>query len=154
MVDKLIECDPGVSAVGTKSFPRSDVLFMDHFPGMPIVPGVLQIEMIAQLGGKCITMALPSKLPVLGSVKSSRFYRPVLPGDLCVIKASVLKIAGQFAQIDGSIEVDGQKCCSASILFGFVERSLAAMPERDLLVEEWKSRSTGGDRKDESAVPL
>jgi 3-hydroxyacyl-[acyl-carrier-protein] dehydratase len=154
MVDKLIECEPGVHAIGTKSFPRSDILFMDHFPGMPLVPGVLQIEMIAQLGGKCISLAEPTKLPVLGNVKNARFLRPIAPGDICVIKATVTKISGQFSQIEGSIEVEGQKCCTASILFGHMDRSKVTHFETDRIVDDLNSRTARGEQKNESAVPL
>ena len=57
LVDRLVECVPGKSAIGIKSFSRSELFFMDHFPGFPIVPGVLQIEMMATTGAR------PSKLP-------------------------------------------------------------------------------------------
>jgi 3-hydroxyacyl-[acyl-carrier-protein] dehydratase len=140
LLDKIIECEPGVRAVGTKTFPRSDIFFMDHFPGMPIVPGVLQIEMIAQLAGKCISIAQPEKLPVLGNVKNARFYRSIQPGELCTVRIEVNKIASQFAMGEGVIEVNGEKCCSASILYGYVERTRLSSAEFDGVVAEWRSR--------------
>jgi 3-hydroxyacyl-[acyl-carrier-protein] dehydratase len=123
LIDKILECEPGVSAVGVKTFPRSDEIFMDHFPGFPIVPGVLQIEMIAQMIGRCAAIATPGILAVLGNIKGAKFYRNVTPGDRCVIKVRINKITKSYILAEGEIEVDGQKCSSASILFGVLDRS-------------------------------
>lgn len=140
LIDKILECEPGKTAVGQKTFPRSDLIFMDHFPGFPIVPGVLQIEMIAQMAGKCIAMSVPGVLPVLGTVKAAKFYRNVHPGDLCVIKARVLKVAKNYALGEGDIEVDGQKVSSATILFGMVDRSRLNSNEFDSVTQEFLQR--------------
>lgn len=148
LIDKILECEPGESAMGTKCFSRSETFFMDHFPGMPIVPGVLQIEMMAQMAGKCIGLKVPEKLPVLGSVKNARFYRSIEPGDVCVIKAKIQKIAAQFALADAVVEVDGKKCSSATILFAYVPRSRLSSESFDGVVQEWKARQL---RKAESA---
>lgn len=140
LIDRIIECQPGVSAVGIKTFPRSDMFFMDHFPGMPIVPGVLQIEMIAQMAGKCAAMANPGILPVLGAVKSAKFYKNINPGDLCVIKARVTKIAKTYVLGEGDIEVDGQKVSSASILFGVVDRAKLNSNSFDAVTQDFLAR--------------
>ena len=122
LVDKILECSPGVSAKGTKTFPRSDLFFMDHFPEFPIVPGVLQIEMMAQLAGKCISMKHPEILPVLGSVKQAKFYANVGPGDLCVIDAKISKIAKAYSLAEIEVKVDGARVSAAILLFGHVPR--------------------------------
>jgi 3-hydroxyacyl-[acyl-carrier-protein] dehydratase len=122
LVDKILECSPGVSATGTKTFPRSDLFFMDHFPEFPIVPGVLQIEMMAQLAGKCISLKHPGILPVLGSVKQAKFYANVGPGDLCIITAKISKIAKAYSVADMEVKVDGVRVSAATILFGHVSR--------------------------------
>ena len=140
LIDRILECEPGVSAVGVKTFPRSDLIFMDHFPGFPIVPGVLQIEMIAQMAGKCAAMARPGILPVLGAVKSSKFYRNVAPGDRCIIKAKVEKIAQNYILGSGEIEVDGQKVSAASILFGIVDRGKTSSNDFDAVTQDWLNR--------------
>lgn len=147
LIDKILECEPGVSAVGVKTFPRSDLFFMDHFPGMPIVPGVLQIEMIAQMGGKCIAIQNPNVLPVLGSVKGAKFYRNVNPGDRCIINVKVIKIAKSYALAEGEIEVDGQKVSSASILFGMVDRKNLSSNEFDVVSQDWIKRQKGEESK-------
>lgn len=140
LIDRIIDCEPGVKAVGQKTFPRSDMFFMDHFPGMPIVPGVLQIEMMAQVGGKCISISRRDILPVLGTVKSAKFYRNVNPGDRCVIHATVTKIAKSYSTAEAYIEVDGVKVSSASILFGHVERARLNSNDFDAVILDWQKR--------------
>ncbi|MFN7904879.1 MAG: 3-hydroxyacyl-ACP dehydratase FabZ family protein [Pseudobdellovibrionaceae bacterium] len=137
LIDKIVECEPGVSATGLKTFPRSDLIFMDHFPGYPIVPGVLQIEMMAQMGGKCIALLHRNVLPVLGNVKSAKFYQNVHPGDQCVIKTKILKIAKSYAMAEGEIEVQGKKVSAATILFGMMDRSHLNSNDFDVVSQDW-----------------
>lgn len=147
LIDRILECEPGVAAVARKSFPRSDLFFMDHFPGMPIVPGVLQIEMMAQVGGKCISMSRKDILPVLGTVKAAKFYRNVNPGDICIVKAKVTKIANGYSTAEGEIEVDGQKVSSATILFGHVDRSKLKSESFDEVTADWLKRQAEAKAK-------
>ncbi len=120
LIDRLVEVDPGKTAVAVKCFTRSEAFFEQHFPGMPIVPGVLQVEMIAQTAGKCIRALHPEYLTVLGQVKGAKFYRNIEPGDQCFIKIEVEKIRPQYALAKGHIEVNGQKVSSAEIMYGVV----------------------------------
>lgn len=146
LIDKILECEPGVSAVAVKTFPRSDLIFMDHFPGFPIVPGVLQIEMIAQTAGKCAALAMPGVLPVLGTVKSAKFYANVHPGDRCVIKGRVVKMSKSYVLGEGEIEVDGKRVCSAEILYGLVDRGKLASNDFDAVTAEWMQRTQQGEK--------
>ncbi len=136
-LDRIISCEPGISAVGIKCFSRSELFFMDHFPGFPIVPGVLQIEMMAQMAGKCIAIKNPLILPVLGSVKNSKFYRNINPGDQCKIYAQITKIAKQYGTAECYIEVDGLKVSSAEILFAFLPRTHLQSENFDGVTQEW-----------------
>jgi 3-hydroxyacyl-[acyl-carrier-protein] dehydratase len=140
LIDRILECEPGVCAVGAKTFLRSDEIFKDHFPGFPIVPGVLQIEMIAQMAGKCAAMAAPGILPILGSVRGAKFYRNINPGDRCLIKARVTRTAKSYVLGEGEIEVDGQKCSSAFLLFGVVERTKLNSNDFDAVTLEFLAR--------------
>ncbi|MFZ4402703.1 MAG: 3-hydroxyacyl-ACP dehydratase FabZ family protein [Pseudobdellovibrionaceae bacterium] len=140
LIDKILECKPGVSAEGVKTFSRSESFFMDHFPGMPIVPGVLQIEMMAQMAGKCIAIQNPGILPVLGTVKAAKFYKNINPGDRCHIKVQITKSAKNYSMAEGHVEVDGVKVSSASILFGHVQRSVLTSQDFDAVVSDWKNR--------------
>lgn len=139
-LDRIEECTPGVTAVATKTFSGEEPFFADHFPGMPIVPGVLQVEMMAQMAGKCIALAQPGILPVLGSIKSAKFYHNINPKDLCYIKVEITKIGKSYALAEGCIEVNSQRVSTASILFGQVERSRLASEDFDKVTAEWKAR--------------
>jgi len=140
LIDQILDCEPGVKAKGVKTFSRSEEFFLDHFPGMPIVPGVLQIEMMAQMAGKCYAIANPTVLPVLGTVKSAKFYGNILPGDRCYIYASITKASKTFLMADCHVEVEGKKVSSASILFGFVMRNQLSSKDFDAVTEDWKKR--------------
>lgn len=140
LIDQILVCAPGEFAVGIKTFPRSELFFQDHFPGMPIVPGVLQIEMIAQLAGKCIAMKHPEILPVLGSVKSAKYYQNINPGEQCTIKVNITKIGKGYATADGIVEVEGRRVSTASILFGQVERTRVTSSDFDQVIADWQRR--------------
>ena len=143
LIDKFAECEPGVRAVGVKCFSRSDIVFMDHFPGFPIVPGVLQIEMIAQTGGKCIRMAHPEVLPALGGVKSAKFIRSIEPGDQCFIKVEITQLRKAYALATGHIEVNGQKVSEAEVMFAMVPSSNLDQTHEDPVMADWRKRKEG-----------
>jgi 3-hydroxyacyl-[acyl-carrier-protein] dehydratase len=119
LIDKILEMVPGEKATGVRCFSRSELFFMDHFPGYPIVPGVLQIEMIAQVGGKCIMAAHPEFLPVLTSVKSAQFRKALEPGDRALIHVEVT-IRKSYSLASGWIEVEGKKAATAEVMYGHV----------------------------------
>lgn len=119
MIDRLLRCEPGVSAVAEKCFDPAEPLFGDHFPGWPTVPGVLQIEMIAATGGKALRLARPHQLSVLAAVKGAKFRRPVAPGETCMIHARITQLREHRAAAEGRIEVGGQVACQATVLYAF-----------------------------------
>src|ERR1051325_7805477 len=116
LLDRLEECEPGKHAVGIKTFSRSDLLFMDHFPGREMVPGVLEIEMIAQTAGACVRLFRPKTFAVLSLIQSARFHRPILPGDQCRITAHLLKMRPHYVLVAGYVEVGGQKVGEAEFV--------------------------------------
>lgn len=120
LVDKMVELDPGVSALGIRSFSISESFFADHFPGLPIVPGVLQVEMIAQVGGKCVRAARPGFLTVLSSVKNAKFRKSIEPGDQAFIRVKVLANRDSYAVVEGHIEVNNEKVSEAQVMYGYV----------------------------------
>lgn len=121
LVDKLLDLKPGVSAVGVRAFTRSEIFFMDHFPGFPIVPGVLQIEMIAQVGGRAIRASRSDILTVLASVQTVRFRKNITPGDQAKIYAEVTALRDSYSAVKGRIEVDGVVVCEAEVRYGHVQ---------------------------------
>jgi 3-hydroxyacyl-[acyl-carrier-protein] dehydratase len=137
LIDRIEECDPGKSIVGIKSFTRSEMFFMDHFHGYPIVPGVLQIEMMATTGGKAIKLADNTILPVLGSVKKAKFVNQIRPGDQCHIKVEIDKLAKTYAMATGRVEVAGKLMSTAIIMYAILPGNLTDPNWVDPVIDEW-----------------
>jgi 3-hydroxyacyl-[acyl-carrier-protein] dehydratase len=143
LVDRLLACEPGRSAVAEKRFSPATPLFADHFPGLPLVPGVLQIEMIAATGGKALRLAAADKLPLVAAVKAAKFYRPVEPGERCLIRVEITQLHAGRAAAQGVVEVEGRRAAAATVLY-----ALIAAPEearRDPVLEEWVARQAGSE---------
>jgi 3-hydroxyacyl-[acyl-carrier-protein] dehydratase len=140
-IDRLVECDPGIRAVGLKSFTRAELFFMDHFPDRPLVPGALQIEMIAQTAGRCIRIARPEALTLVTKVHSARFIKPIVPGDQCYIIVQIAKLRSNYAIASGVIEVAGGQVAAAELMYAVVPWS---HPNHvDPVVEDWKKNRQG-----------
>ena len=98
LVDRIIELEPMKRAVGIKNITMNEPQFIGHFPGKPIMPGVLLIEAMAQVGG--VTLLYPEenrgKIAVFGKIDKVRFRRPIKPGDQLVTTAIITKIKGNM----------------------------------------------------------
>ncbi len=124
LVDKIVELDPGRRVVGKKNVTISEQFFTGHFPGHPIMPGVLVVEMMAQVGS---VMLLPSeehagKLPYLAGIEKARFRKPVLPGDTLTAEVTMLRSRGDVGWVKAEARVDGQVVCEAEMSFALVAR--------------------------------
>lgn len=139
LVDKIIEMDPGKSAVGVRNFTRSESFFMDHFPGFPVVPGVLHVEMIAQVGGISVMAANPDILPVLGKIKSAKLFHRIVPGDQAVIKVQVV-VRKEFSVASGHIEVEGKKISAAELILAHIPLPENRMRQvwADGVIDDWR----------------
>ncbi len=125
LVDRIIEQVPGKSAVGIKNVTINEPHFQGHFPGQPIMPGVLIIEALAQVGGIIVKQIpdLPEGLFVFAGIDKVRFRRPVVPGDQLILKAELLSIKRKrFGKVSGEAHVDGKLVASGELMFSLMDQ--------------------------------
>lgn len=121
LVDRIIEIN-GNKVVGLKNVTINEPFFQGHFPGHPIMPGVLIIEAMAQVGGVgALKMkANIGKLAYFLSIDNARFRKPVLPGDVLRIEIDLLKTKLNIMKTHGVAKVDGEVVAEADMMFAFV----------------------------------
>jgi 3-hydroxyacyl-[acyl-carrier-protein] dehydratase len=126
LVDRILEWEPGKRIVGLKNVTINEPFFAGHFPGKPIMPGVLIIEAMAQVGGVLLLhMAgaeARNKLVYFTSIESAKFRKPVIPGDQLRIEIEVLKFKLSLCRIQGRAFVDGQKVAEGILMSSLVTR--------------------------------
>ncbi len=119
LVDRIIEIEPFKSAVGIKNVTMNEPQFQGHFPGQPIMPGVLLLEAMAQVGG--VAMLYPAehrgKIALFGGMENVKFKTPVVPGDQVVTKAEIVKVRGDFGVLHADAYVDDKLVASADFKF-------------------------------------
>lgn len=119
----------GQKITAVKNVTMNEPFFQGHFPDLPIMPGVLQIEAMAQAA--CLAYLRPGDQQMdffIAGINEARFRRPVVPGDTLVLNAEVLKDRGQMLVIRAEATVDGQRVCEAEIL-----AKVASQKDRDKL---------------------
>lgn len=128
LIDRLESIEPNVSAKGIKCWSLSDDMFAEHFPGFPIVPGVLQIESIAQLMGILIEQSYKESFPnagraypILSIVQKAKFREPVIPGDQCFVTVKLTSLDTMRAAGTGQILVDGVLKAEADLSFTILD---------------------------------
>jgi 3-hydroxyacyl-[acyl-carrier-protein] dehydratase len=119
LVDKVKDVVKGESATGIKCVTMNEPHFQGHFPGHPIMPGVLIIEAMAQTSAVLVVATLDGetagKLVYFTSIDGAKFRRPVVPGDVLEIKTTVLKNRGPLWKFQVTALVDGEKATEATI---------------------------------------
>ena len=124
LVDKVIEHVPGEKAIALKNVTINEPQFQGHFPERPLMPGVLIVESMAQVGGIIVKHMpdLPKGLFVFAGINNVKFRKPVVPGDQLVITCELLSIKRQrFGKVKGEAHVDGQLVCSGELMFSLVD---------------------------------
>jgi len=122
LVDGILMHDPGARMVAVKKVTVNEEFFQGHFPNFPVMPGVLVIEAMAQVG--CVlayksaetTMDLSNKLVYFAGIDNARFRKPVLPGDQIRFEVVLLRSKGTFWKMKGVATVDGETACDAEIM--------------------------------------
>ena len=119
MVDRVDELEPGVKASGVKAISGNEWYFMGHFSDKKVMPGVLIVEAIAQMGGiALLTMAeMKGKLAFLGRIKSARFREKVVPGDSLMLEATIDTVKESIGIGSGKAYVNGKLAASCELVF-------------------------------------
>jgi 3-hydroxyacyl-[acyl-carrier-protein] dehydratase len=125
LVDRIIEYVPGEKAVGIKNVTFNEPYFPGHIPDFPLMPGVLMVEAMAQVGG-IILVQLPGmegKFFAFAGIDKVRFRRPVVPGDRLIMTVELLSLKqNRIAKMQGKGEVDGQLAVKGEMIFSLIEK--------------------------------
>ena len=123
LVDRVLELDPGKRAVGIKNVSVNEPFFQGHFPGYPVMPGVLIIEAMAQVGAVAV-LKLPGfagKIALFAGIDKARFRRQVLPGDQLRIVVEVIKLRGTVGKASAIACVGEEVAAEAELMFALSE---------------------------------
>jgi 3-hydroxyacyl-[acyl-carrier-protein] dehydratase len=131
LIDKIDRLDPGRSAEGHKQIAHDEDYFRDHFPGYPLVPGVLVLESLAQLGGRLVEASVREAtgrrvLPMLAKFEHAKLVRQVRPGDRLDLSVEIIAIGDDAARATGTARVDGKKAATADIMYAMLDLNQAA----------------------------
>jgi len=126
-IDEVIECDNTENIVAQKMISSDEFYFQGHFPGNPIMPGVIQVETIAQTAGILTIILARAKgldaLPLLTSVERTKFRKVVRPGDALRIEARLMRIWGMTGKFSGRILVEGKMTCETELMCAMMPKN-------------------------------
>lgn len=123
LVDKIVELIPEKKVVGLKNVTINEPFFQGHFPGFPVMPGVLLVEALAQTGAVAI-LSKPEhagKIALFARLDNVRFRRQVVPGDTLRLEVEVLKLRGSIGKAQGKAYVEEELACEAEMMFALGE---------------------------------
>ncbi len=124
LVDRIEEIEPGVRAVGIKNVTQNEPFFEGHFPDYPVMPGVLIVEAMAQVGavGVMTLEEFRGKLVLFAGIDGVRFRRQVIPGDVLRMEVEISRLKGRVGRGKGAATVNGERACEAELMFAFADR--------------------------------
>jgi beta-hydroxyacyl-ACP dehydratase FabZ len=128
LVDRIIELVPNQRIVGVKQVSINEPFFQGHFPGAPVMPGVLVLEALAQAGAVLALREIPDrndKLVLFTGIKEARFRRPVTPGDTLILEVTAMRVGSRGQRMRGEARVDGQLAANAILTSVVADRGSA-----------------------------
>ncbi len=120
LVDRVVECDFQTRIVAIKNLTGNEWFFQGHFPGRAVMPGVLQLEALAQTGGILLNRLLKKEgqIAYFLSIDNAKFRKILRPGDQMRLEVTLLKIRMGMSRVHGRVLVDGELACEADLMFG------------------------------------
>lgn len=124
LVDRIVDMVPGQKAKGIKNVTINEPFFQGHFPGYPVMPGVLIVEALAQVGA-CAILSLPEhkdKIALFAGIDKLRFKKQVMPGDVLELEVEVVKMRGAFGRGVATATVNNEVAVTGELLFALTEK--------------------------------
>lgn len=130
LVDRILELEPGVRAVGLKNVTINESFFEGHFPGHPVMPGVLVVEAMAQVGGVLLLSMTGNdgKIAYFGGMDKVRFRKPVVPGDTLITEVELLRNRGDIGKVRVTGRVNRQIVAEGEYIFALIDRDTVEEP--------------------------
>lgn len=129
LIDRIVEVERKKRIVAIKNVTINEPFFQGHFPGYPIMPGVLVVEAMAQAGGVLVLLDMEDpggKLLLFTGVDGAKFRRPITPGDQLRLEVTILQLRSRAVRLEGKAYVDGKLACEATLSCGLVPRAQAS----------------------------
>lgn len=125
LVDRIVELEEGKRAVGIKAVSVDEPFFAGHFPGFPVMPGVLIAEALAQVGAVAVLRSMPQtdRIPFLAGLDDFRFRRQVIPGDLLRLEVTLERLRPSAGRGHGIATVDGEVAAEGDLMFVLASRA-------------------------------